>query len=146
MDLRASTMAPIPTLLWTVDYANFYADDLGSRRDGQDGRRVVSRLVAHDVPVRVGSRRAEPPFNWQDDTTWEPSLRGVDAAYIAFYPDAGFPGAAQAVGSFAELAAACGVHHLVLLADRGAAEATRCEQAIQDSATAASMMSLMSEK
>ncbi|WP_461144489.1 NAD(P)H-binding protein [Salinifilum aidingensis] len=102
---------------------------------GKTGRRVVSRLVAHDVPVRVGSRRAEPPFDWQDDTTWEPSLRGVDAAYIAFYPDAGFPGAAQAVGSFADLAAACGVRHLVLLADRGAAEATRCEQAIQDSGT-----------
>lgn len=85
------------------------------------------------MPVRVGSRRAEPPFDWQDNTTWEPALRGVDAAYVAFYPDAAFPGAAGTVGSFADLAVSCGVRHLVLLADRGAAEAERCERAVRDS-------------
>ncbi|MEV6036099.1 NmrA family transcriptional regulator [Nonomuraea sp. NPDC052116] len=57
----------------------------------------------------------------------------MDSAYVAFYPDAAFPGAARAVGSFAELAVACGVRHLVLLADRGAAEAELCEQAVRDS-------------
>ncbi|QPP05675.1 NAD(P)H-binding protein [Streptomyces bathyalis] len=100
---------------------------------GKTGRRVAAGLLARDVPVRVGSRRAEPPFDWQDDTTWEPALRGVDAAYVAFYPDAAFPGAARAVGSFADLAVACGVRRLVLLADRGAHEAERCEQAVRDS-------------
>jgi uncharacterized protein YbjT (DUF2867 family) len=57
----------------------------------------------------------------------------VDAAYVAFHPDAAFPGAARAVGSFANLAVACGVRRLVLLADRGAAEAERCEQSVRDS-------------
>lgn len=93
----------------------------------------MSGLVARDMPVRVGSRCAEPPFDWQDDTTWEPALRGMDAAYVAFYPDAAFPGAARTVGSFANLAVACGVRRLVLLADRGADEAERCEQAVRDS-------------
>ncbi|MEO3795099.1 NAD(P)H-binding protein [Nonomuraea sp. B10E15] len=100
---------------------------------GKTGRRVVSGLVAREVPVHMGSRRAEPPFDWQDDTTWEPALRGMDAAYVAFYPDAAFPGAARTVGSFADLAVACGVRRLVLLADRGSAEAERCEQAVRDS-------------
>lgn len=100
---------------------------------GKTGRRVVSGLRARAMPVRVGSRSAEPPFDWQDDTTWEPALRGVDSVYVAFYPDAAFPGAAGPVGSFAELAVACGVRHLVLLADRGAAEAERCEQAVRGS-------------
>ncbi|MEV0619918.1 NmrA family transcriptional regulator [Nonomuraea sp. NPDC050404] len=100
---------------------------------GKTGRRVVSGLRARDIPVRVGSRSAEPPFDWQDDSTWEPALRGVDSAYVAFYPDAAFPGAAAVVGSFAELAVARGVRRLVLLADRGAAEAERCEQAVRDS-------------
>ncbi|MEU0214643.1 NAD(P)H-binding protein [Streptomyces sp. NPDC006265] len=100
---------------------------------GKTGRRVVSGLVARDMAVRVGSRRAEPSFDWQDDTTWEPALRGMDAAYVAFYPDAAFPGAARTVGSFADMAVACGVRRLVLLADRGSAEAERCEQAVQDS-------------
>ncbi|MGI5197619.1 NAD(P)H-binding protein [Streptomyces sp. CA-288835] len=100
---------------------------------GKTGRRVVSGLEARDVPVRVGSRRADPPFDWQDDTTWEPALRGMEAAYVAFYPDAAFPGAARTVGSFANLAVARGVRRLVLLADRGADEAERCEQAVRDS-------------
>jgi uncharacterized protein YbjT (DUF2867 family) len=100
---------------------------------GKTGRRVVSGLRARDVPVRVGSRRADPPFDWQDDSTWEPALRGVDSAYVAFYPDAAFPGAARSVGSFADLAVSSGVRHLVLLADRGAAEAERCEQVVRDS-------------
>lgn len=100
---------------------------------GKTGRRVVSGLVRRDLPVRIGSRRPEPPFDWQDDTTWEPALRGVDAAYVAYSPDAAFPGAARVVGSFADRAMACGVRRLVLLADRGAAEAERCEQAVRDS-------------
>jgi uncharacterized protein YbjT (DUF2867 family) len=57
----------------------------------------------------------------------------MDSAYVAFYPDAAFPGAAGAVGAFAELAVACGVRRLVLLADRAAAEAERCEQAVRKS-------------
>ncbi|WP_338059254.1 NmrA family transcriptional regulator [Streptomyces oceani] len=60
-------------------------------------------------------------------------MRGTDAAYVAFYPDAAFPGAARVVGSFANLAVSCGVRRLVLLADRGAEEAERCEQAVRDS-------------
>ncbi|OEV02531.1 NmrA family transcriptional regulator [Streptomyces oceani] len=100
---------------------------------GKTGRRVASGLAACDRPVRIGSRRADPPFDWQDDTTWEPALRGTDAAYVAFYPDAAFPGAARVVGSFANLAVSCGVRRLVLLADRGAEEAERCEQAVRDS-------------
>lgn len=100
---------------------------------GKTGRRVVSGLLARDLPVRVGSRRADPPFDWQDETTWEPALRGVEAAYVAYYPDAAFPGAARTVAFFADIAVACGVRHLVLLADRGSAEAERCEQAVRDS-------------
>jgi uncharacterized protein YbjT (DUF2867 family) len=100
---------------------------------GKTGRRVVSGLEARDLPVRIGSRHADPPFDWQDDTTWASALRGVDAAYVAFYPDAAFPGAAQVVRSFAGLAVAGGARRLVLLADRGSAEAERCERAVRDS-------------
>ncbi len=34
------------------------------------------------VPVRIGSRSAELPFEWNDPTTWAPALDGMGAAYI----------------------------------------------------------------
>ncbi|WP_243084625.1 NAD(P)H-binding protein [Streptomyces sp. 891-h] len=103
---------------------------------GKTGRRIVSRLQARGLPVRIGSRKGEPPFDWRDQATWAPALRGVRSVYVAYIPDAAFPGAAAAVRSFSSLAARNGVQHLVLVADRGAAEAVRCERAVQESGTA----------
>ncbi|TDC90612.1 NmrA family transcriptional regulator [Nonomuraea deserti] len=100
---------------------------------GKTGRRVVARLVSRELPVRIGSRSGTPPFDWHDPTTWERALYGVRSVYVAYHPDAGFPGAAQAVGSFSDLAVRCGVRRLVLLADRGASEAERCEQVVRTS-------------
>ncbi len=35
------------------------------------GCRVVKRLEARGLPVRVGSRSGEPPFDWEDRSTWD---------------------------------------------------------------------------
>jgi uncharacterized protein YbjT (DUF2867 family) len=96
------------------------------------GRRVVKRLEARGLPVRVGSRSGEPPFDWEDRSTWAPVLEGVGSAYISHYLDA-LPGAAETVGSFAELAVANGVRRQVLLGGRGEPEAERVEAAARDS-------------
>lgn len=92
---------------------------------GKTGRRVVSRLEARGLPVRVGSRSGEPPFDWHRPETWWPALHDTRAAYISYYPDLAIPGAVDVVGSFAELAAEQGVRRLVLLSGRGEAEAER---------------------
>jgi len=102
---------------------------------GKTGRRVVERLRARNLPVRVGSRQGEPPFDWDEAATWAPALRGVSFAYVSFVPDLGVPGAAATVGAFAELAAESGVRRLVLLSGRGEAEAQRAEQAVQSAGT-----------
>ena len=47
---------------------------------GKTGRRVAQRLEARGVPVRIGSRSAEPPFDWEDRSTWAPALEGMSAA------------------------------------------------------------------
>ena len=99
---------------------------------GKTGRRVVERLRARDLPVRVGSRSGEPPFDWEDPSTWAPALEGVGSAYVSHHLDA-VPGAAEAVGSFAELAVRSGVPRLVLMSGRGEEEADRVEQAVRDS-------------
>src|SRR6185436_12986896 len=100
---------------------------------GKTGRRVVERLAALGVPTRVGSRSGEPPFDWEDRSTWAPVLEGVQAAYIAYYPDLAVPGAPETVGSFAELAVRSGAGRLVLLAGRGEPEAEQAQAAVRAS-------------
>jgi uncharacterized protein YbjT (DUF2867 family) len=99
---------------------------------GKTGRRVVERLKARGLPVRVGSRSGQPPFDWENRSTWAPALDGVGSVYVSYYPDLAIPGAVEASASFAELAVASGVPRLVLLSGRGEPEAERAEQAVRD--------------
>jgi uncharacterized protein YbjT (DUF2867 family) len=100
---------------------------------GKTGRRVVERLQAQGMPVRIGSRSGQPPFDWEDPETWAPAVQGVSSVYISYYPDLAVPGAVEATGSFARLAVEHGVPRLVLLAGRGEAEAEQAERAVRDS-------------
>jgi len=100
---------------------------------GKTGRRVVQRLTAQDEPVRIGSRSGGLPFDWEDPATWAPALGGVKAAYVSYYPDLTVPGAAEAIGSFAEMAVNSGARRLVMLSGRGEDEAVACEKALAES-------------
>jgi uncharacterized protein YbjT (DUF2867 family) len=100
---------------------------------GKTGRRVVERLQARGLPVRVGSRRANPSFDWDDQATWAPALDGVRSAFVSYYPDLALPGAVEKVGAFARNAVERGVTRLVLLAGRGEEEAELAEDAVRDS-------------
>jgi uncharacterized protein YbjT (DUF2867 family) len=99
---------------------------------GKTGRRVVERLEARGIPVRVGSRSGEPPFDWEDEATWAPALRDVGSVYVTYYPDLAVPGSVEAVRLVAELAVENGVRRLVLLSGRGEPEAERAELALQE--------------
>src|SRR5215470_5618244 len=100
---------------------------------GKTGRRVVQRLTAQGKPVRIGSRSGGVPFDWEDPATWAPALAGAEAAYVSYYPDLAAPGAAEAIGSFAEIAVHSGTRRLVMLSGRGEDEAVACEKALADS-------------
>ncbi len=99
---------------------------------GKTGRRVAERLEARGLPVRVGSRSGEPPFDWEDEGTWAPALDQVGAVYVSYAPDLAVPGAVEAVRSFAELAVENGVRRLVLVSGRGEEEAQRAELVVQE--------------
>ncbi|WP_370943107.1 NmrA family transcriptional regulator [Amycolatopsis sp. cg5] len=95
---------------------------------GKTGGRVAQRL---GDDARVGSRQGSPAFDWEDRSTWEPALEGMDAAYLSYFPDLAVPGAAETVGAFAELAVAQGAKRLVLLSGRGEEGAEAGERAVQ---------------
>jgi uncharacterized protein YbjT (DUF2867 family) len=98
---------------------------------GKTGRRVIEQLQARGVPTRAGSRTAQPPFDWADRDTWAPALSGAAAVYVTYFPDLAVPGAPEAVGELARLAAGAGVQRLVLLSGRGEVEAQRSEEVVK---------------
>jgi uncharacterized protein YbjT (DUF2867 family) len=100
---------------------------------GKTGRRVAERLTARDVPLRIGSRSAATPFEWNDASTWAPVLQDIASVYVVYYPDLAVPGAADTIQAFTDQAVRSGVQHLVLLAGRGEEEADRCERIVQAS-------------
>ncbi|MDA0563391.1 NmrA family NAD(P)-binding protein [Streptomonospora sp. S1-112] len=98
---------------------------------GKTGRRVAAALRAAGAAVAIGSRSGTPPFDWTDESTWPAVLAGAGSAYVAYSPDAGFPGAAEVIGRFAHRAADSGVGRLVLLAGRNEEGALRSEEAMR---------------
>ncbi len=99
---------------------------------GKTGRRVAERLAAKGHEVRIGSRSAVPPFDWDNEKSWDACLKGVTAAYITYAPDLAMPGAQDAIRAFADLARRRGVQRLVLLSGRGEEEAQACERIVQN--------------
>lgn len=100
---------------------------------GKTGRRVAAGLEALGHEVRIGARSAEPSFDWDDPTTFAPALRGMDKAYIVYYPDLAVPGAKEAITTLTETALKEGVEKVVLLSGKGEKEAEACEEIVAHS-------------
>ncbi|WP_250293447.1 NmrA family transcriptional regulator [Streptomyces atroolivaceus] len=111
---------------------------------GKTGRRVVERLLALGAEVRSGSRAGGVPFDWEDESGWEPALRGADKAYVAYYPDLAAPGAPKAMAAFGRIAAGSGVRGLVLLSGRGEPQAVVAEDALREAAAGVELTVLRS--
>ena len=92
----------------------------------------MGRLARRGLPTRIGSRAADPSFDWNDQSNWDAVLEGVRAAYVSYAPDLAIPGATDAIRAFTEKAVEQGVKRLVLLSGRGEEEAQRCERIVQD--------------
>ncbi|BBO70874.1 NmrA family transcriptional regulator [Desulfosarcina alkanivorans] len=99
---------------------------------GKTGRRVVERLRALNLPVRIGSRSGDPAFVWEEPSTWPAVLKNVSAVYVVYYPDLAVTGAPDAIRAFTDLAVQNGVRRIVLLSGRGEEEAQRCERIVQN--------------
>lgn len=100
---------------------------------GKTGSRVAAKLEAMHLPVRHGTRRADIPFDWEDDSTWAPALEGVSKAYLTYFPDLAFPGAVEKVAALCDVAKTTGLDHVVLLSGRGEHHARLGEEAVRAS-------------
>ena len=98
---------------------------------GKTGRRIVAGLEAKNVAVRLGSRSAEPAFDWNNQAGWDACLEGVEAVYISYSPDLAVPGATDSIQALVDRAELHGVKRLVLLSGRGEEEAQACERIVQ---------------
>ncbi len=100
---------------------------------GKTGRKVAQKLTALGQEVRIGSRSAERPFDWNDPSGWDRVLEGIDKMYITFVPDLAVPGAFEAIKELSKRAQNAGVKKMILLSGKGEKEAERCEQVIAES-------------
>lgn len=100
---------------------------------GKTGRRVAERLTNLSIPVRMGSRNANPAFDWDNPNTWKEVLTGIEKVYVTFQPDIAIPTAADAISKFVMEAKNAGVKKLVLLSGRGEKEAEVCEDIVRNS-------------
>ena len=100
---------------------------------GKSGRRIAERLLNAGRRVRLGSRSAEPRFDWADSRTWDAALDGVAAVYVAYQPDLAEPGALETVTAFFSRAKEAGVSRIVLLSGRGEPVAEAAEAALKES-------------
>jgi len=100
---------------------------------GKTGRRVAARLQQRGLPVRIGSRSGQPPFDWTDASTWPAAVQGASAVYLTYVPDLAVPGSVERVSEFVTLARQNGVRQIVLLSGRGEEEAQHAEQVVRAS-------------
>ncbi len=99
---------------------------------GKTGARVAQRLTEVGIRTRIASRTSGTRFDWNDQTTWEPAMSGVEAAYVTYAPDLAVPESSTHIEELAELAYREGVRRMVLLSGRGEPAAQKAEQVLAD--------------
>ena len=97
---------------------------------GKTGRKVAQKLQALKKNVRIGSRKENPAFDWENPDTWIAALNGIEKMYVTFQPDLAVPGARDKIEAFIQQAIKSGVKKVVLLSGKGEKEAELCEQVI----------------
>jgi uncharacterized protein YbjT (DUF2867 family) len=100
---------------------------------GKTGARALKQLQKQGYSTRALSRQSSIPFDWADRTTWARALKGVDSAYVTYYPDLAVPQAEDDLSAFVELALKQKVKHLVLLSGRGEEGAQKAENVVKAS-------------
>ncbi|MDJ0700980.1 MAG: NmrA family transcriptional regulator [Woeseiaceae bacterium] len=100
---------------------------------GKTGSRIAARLEDQGYTVRRGSRNGAPPFDWNDESSWDACLAGSGSVYINYAPDTRVAAATDTISMFVDTARRHGVRRLVFLTGRGETEAQDCERIVLES-------------
>lgn len=100
---------------------------------GKTGKRVCKLLAAKGIYVKAASRKSINRFDWEDKTSWAPTLKGIKSVYLTYYPDLAVPKAPADISDFCDIALQQGVQHIVLLSGRGESAAQHCENIVKES-------------
>ncbi|MEM9328094.1 MAG: NmrA family NAD(P)-binding protein [Bacteroidota bacterium] len=100
---------------------------------GKTGRLVVENLKQLGHNVQLGTRDNTPAFDWDNPATYAEALKGMDRAYIVYYPDLAVPGARDAINALTEAALKEGLEKVVLLSGKGEKEAEASEEIVANS-------------
>jgi hypothetical protein len=76
---------------------------------------------------------SDPPFDWEDQSTWAPILTGVSKAYVTYFPDLAFPGASKSWRLLRRSPSRPACNTLCLLSGRGEHFASMGEEVIRNS-------------
>lgn len=85
---------------------------------GKTGRRVVRDLRDRGESVRAASRSSETRFDWQDPTSWQPALEGIQGVYFVAPEDHALHEGSTLMKDFVAAAESAGVERVVLLSAR----------------------------
>jgi uncharacterized protein YbjT (DUF2867 family) len=103
--------------------------------NGKTGSRVIERLQKNnEIEIKIGSRFAAIPFDWENPETWNAVLAETDTVYITFQPDLAVPASSEIIRKFTLTATKLGVQKMVLLSGRGEKEAQVCEEIVKNTA------------
>jgi uncharacterized protein YbjT (DUF2867 family) len=100
---------------------------------GKTGSRVAANLEKAGQNVFIPSRKGDLKFDWDDPSTYATALKGMDRAYIVYYPDLAVPGAKEAIEALTATALREGLEKVVLLSGKGETEAEACEEIVAQS-------------
>lgn len=93
----------------------------------------MEKLQKMGLPVRAGSRKANPSFDWDKPKNWPAVFENIEKAYITVQPDFSIPGMLEKLGLLVDTAKESGVKNLVLLSGRGEEDAQKGEKIVTDS-------------
>ena len=117
----------------TIQHNSLQADIAVIGATGKTGKRVCKLLEDKGFQVKAASRKSINRFDWEDKTTWAPTLEGIKSVYVTYYPDLAVASAPSDISDFCDIALQQDVQHIVLLSGRGESAAQHCEDIVKQS-------------